>query len=65
MKSVVVSYNDRSSQLHLHDHMKPTHKIKKHQKMFHYSMLVTKEYNNEIYDINTIYFMGKEPICIK
>ena len=42
--------------------MKPMHKIKKHQKMFHYSMLVTKESNNKIHDINTLYFMGKEPI---
>ena len=48
--------------MYLHDHMKPTHKIKEHQKMFHYSMLVTKESNNKTYDINTIYFMGKEPI---
>ena len=48
--------------MYLHDHMKPTHKIKKHQKMFHYSMLVTKESNYKTYDINKIYFMGKEPI---
>ena len=51
--------------MYLHDHKKPTHKIKKHQNMFHYSKLVTKESNNEIYDINTIYFMEKEPICMK
>ena len=25
-------------------------------------MLMTKEFNNKIYDNNTIYFMGKEPI---
>ena len=62
MKSVVVSCNASSSLMYLHDHMKPTHKIKKHKKMFHYFMLVTKESNNKTYDINTIYFMGKEPI---
>ena len=45
--------------------MKPTHKIKKHQKMFYYSILMTKEFKNKTYDINTIYLMGKEPICIK
>ena len=64
-KSVVVSYNAISSLTYLHDHMKPKHKLKIHQKMFHYCMLVTKESNNKTYDINTIYFMWKEPICIK
>ena len=61
-KNVVVSYNDSSSLIYLYDHMKPTQKIKKHHKMFHYSILVTKESNNEIRDINTIYFMGNEPV---
>ena len=42
--------------------MKPTNKIKNHENMFHYSMLVTKESNNKIHDNDIIYFMGKEPI---
>ena len=29
--------------------------------MIRYPMLMTKEFNNKIYDNNTIYFMGKEP----
>ena len=48
--------------MYLYDHMKTTHKIKKHHKMFHYSMLVTNGSNNKTYDINTIDFMGKEPV---
>ena len=60
--SLAVSCNDGSSRIYLHNHMKTTNKIKKHQNMIHYSMLMTKEFNNKIYDNNTIYFMGKKPI---
>ena len=60
--SVVVSCNDSSSRMYLHNHIKLANEIKKHQNMFHYFMLVTKESNNKIHDNNTTYFMGKEPI---
>ena len=50
---VVVSYGDGSSHMHLHDHMKQANKIKKHQNMIHYYMLVAKESNNKIHDDNT------------
>ena len=42
--------------MYLHNHMKPTHKIKKNENMFHYSMLVTKESNNKIHDNDTILY---------
>ena len=60
--SVFFYCNDISSWMHLNSHMKLANKIKKHQNMFHYSMLVTKESNNKIHDNDTTYFMGKEPI---
>ena len=62
MKSEVVSRNENSSWMYVHDHMKPTQKIKKNENMFYYPMLVTKESNNKIHDNDTTYFMGKEPI---
>ena len=59
---VVVSRSDSSSWMYLHDHTKQANKIKKHQNIILYSMSATKESNNKIHDINTTYFMGKEPI---
>ena len=38
--------------------MKLENEIKKHQNMFHYSMLVTTESNIKIHDNDTTYFMG-------